>query len=271
MKSICTILTILMLAAPFALAQEEADVLTLNVFEHSLEKTFITKYQHDPFFLLQSLYPKENLKTQNWESLLSALDRQHGKKRKDVRLLYNIFTQSQKTLLKDYRKFAYFNQTLEEGVYDCVTGSAVLGILLDRYGIPYQIVETAAHVFVLGDLAGLPFIFESTLPDDGFILGEENVKAFLSNFDVSVSSQEGISPVEVGNLSTGSSRRVIGMIGLRELAGIQYYNEAVRHFLDYEYPQAYIHLIKAEALYPSGRIVEFKEKMGMLVQVSERR
>jgi hypothetical protein len=270
MKSICSILTILMLATPLALAQEEADVLTLNVFDHSLEKTFLTKYQHDPFFLLQSLYSKENLNTQNWENLLSGLDRQH-KKGKDIRLLYNIFTQSQKTLLKDYRKFAYFNQTLEDGVYDCVTGSAVLGILLDRYSIPYQIVETASHVFVLGDFAGLPFIFEITLPEDGFILGEENVTAFLSNFDVSVSTDEGIHPLEVGNISTDSSYRILGMIGLRELAGLQYYNEAVRHFLDNEYPQAYIHLIKAEALYPSGRIVEFKEKMGQLVQVSERR
>lgn len=267
MKSISHILIILILATTQTWAQEGASEHTLTVFDHSLEKTLLTKYQHQPFFLLQSLNPKENLNTEIWTSLVSDLDR-FQKRHKEARLLYNIFSFTQKSLLKDYQKFAYFNQTLEEGIFDCVTGSAVFGLLLERYGIPYRIVETSAHVFVLGDIKGTPFVIESTLQEDGLIVGEEKVAAFLANFDVPDIAQLEIVQLEVGALEIESRQQVLGTIGLRELAGLQYYNEAVRHFLNNEFAKAYVQLIKAESLYPSERIVDFKEKMSLLVQIS---
>ncbi len=56
---------------------------------------------------------------------------------------------------------------LKEGRYDCVSGSAALGLLLERYGYSFDIVETDYHVFIVVHLGLQKAILESTLPIGG--------------------------------------------------------------------------------------------------------
>ncbi len=53
--------------------------------------------------------------------------------------------------------------------------------------------------------------------------------------------------------------------GIKELAGLQYDNDAMLKFNQKAYQAAYTQLIKAAYLYPSPRIFQLKEKMEMML------
>lgn len=242
--------------------------LALSIFENSQEKKLLTKHLHEPFLYMQALNFKEQAKHPRWEILLEQLDQKAFQRNGDVQLLSDIFFKTQKYLLVTYAKHADFSTTLSEGVFDCVTGTAAYALLLDRYGIPYQIVETDEHVFIKGDWNGMPFILESTFPEHGLILHAKEVKAFERKFATGSALSSKALPSQVGHLERlGKSSAILEGIGLRELAGLQYYNDAVEKFYEKQYLATYAQLVKAEFLYPSPRITEFKGKMELLLGI----
>lgn len=268
MKKLSTILLSLLLVSFSASSQDNIDHFILPVFDNNSERELLFNHQDNPFLLLQSLAPNQNLNLTNWKKVVSDLDRIPTKKRKSLRILSDIFVLTQQQLLKEYQKNANFSKTIDQGIYDCVTGTAVYALLLNRFEIPYQIIETEEHVFIQGIFKKTPFIIESTFADEGLILGEQETMGFLNSFIIHPSKSANLKPVEVGSFfSKNESNSLFEKIGLRELAGLQYYNDAVKKFDEQKYKAAYVQLIKAEYLYPSERIIDFKGKMEMLLGV----
>jgi hypothetical protein len=99
----------------------------------------------------------------NWEALQLELDQKAAKKLDSIALLRVIFQKTHQRLLKNYRQHSTFSNMLDQGSYDCVSGSAALGLLLDRYGYSFDVVETDYHVFIQVYLEGKTIILESTL------------------------------------------------------------------------------------------------------------
>jgi len=252
-----------------ARSQEDYVEFSITVFNHPLEKEFLSKYSDDPFLLLQSLNPKEEINSKNWNKLVNKLDKSVKKNNKNVQLLSDIFFSTHQLILKNYAKYAYFSQTLDEGVYDCVTGTASLALMLERYGIPYRIMETDQHVFIRGDFEGTPFIFESTFPSEGVITDPEKVKLFEKNFTGGPENEKvARSHTEVGAISDQNEVNVLyNAIDLRQLAGLQYYNDAIRKFHEDDFQASFAQLVKAEFLYPSERIQDFKGKIQMVLGI----
>jgi hypothetical protein len=172
-------------------------------------------------------------------------------------------------ILKDYAKHANFSKTLTDGIYDCVTGTGLFAILLERYQIPYWIVETDDHVYIKGEYKRTPFILESTFPEHGLITGKRNIKNFESQFlPNGNASNADNSPIGIGMVSeVPATDRDLNYIGLIELAGLQYYNDAIKKFYEKVYKDAYVQLIKAAYLYPSSRITDLKSKMEVLLGI----
>jgi hypothetical protein len=252
-----------------AKSQEDYVEFSITVFNHPLEKEFLSKHPNDPFLVLQSLNPKEEINSKNWDKLISKLDKSVKKNNKNVQLLSDIFFSTHQLILKNYSKYAYFSQTLDEGVYDCVTGTASLALMLERYGIPYQIIETDQHVFIRGDFDGTPFILESTFPTEGVITDPEKVKLFEKNFTGTPESEKTTRDhTEVGAISGQNEVNVLyNAIDLRQLAGLQYYNDAIRKFHEDDFQSSFAQLVKAEFLYPSERIQDFKGKIQMVLGI----
>jgi hypothetical protein len=271
MKKLSTILLSLLLVSFSASSQDNIDHFILPVFDNPSERELLFNHQDNPFLLLQSLTPNQNLNLTNWNQVISDLDKITTKKRKSLKTLSDIYFLAQQQLLKEYQKNANFSKTIDQGIFDCVTGTAVYALLLNRFDIPYQIIETEEHVFIQGIFRKTPFIIESTFADEGLILGEKETAGFLKSFIIHTSKSANLIPVEVGSFfSKNESNTLFEKIGIRELAGLQYYNDAVRKFDEKQYKACYIQLIKAEFLYDSERIIDFKGKMEMLLGVVSR-
>lgn len=247
-------------------AQDSSDVKVLPIFQSKLERQLITQFESQPFFLLQSLDPGTNIYHDNWENLVLQLDKLAEKKKSNVQLLSDIFFYTHNRILKNYTTFASFAGTLSTGNYDCVTGTAVMGLLLDRYDLDYQIIELEEHVYIRGFVENIPFIIESTQPVNGLLVGERKVR----NFEKKI-SEENTEPLleplneRIGYRTHARKQLKIAEIGLKELAGLQYYNDAVRKFEMGSFDEAYVQLIKGELLYPSPRITQFKGLMEKMI------
>lgn len=253
-----------------AKSQDNFVVYQLNIFNDNQEKLLLTEHQDEPFLLLQAInFREDESGFKKWEKLTQVLDQQMKGDVGNVRMLTELFFTTHQLMLKDYAKHAYFSKTLTDGVYDCVTGTGLFAILLDRYHIPYWIVETDEHVYIKGDYKGTAFILESTFPDHGLITGKRNIKNFESKFlpNGNPNSLDN-SPIGIGMVSeVPASGRDLNYIGLRELAGLQYYNDAIKKFYERAYRDAYVQLIKAAYLYPSSRITDLKSKMEILLGI----
>jgi hypothetical protein len=269
MNRFLIILVFIQLTGYSAKSQENHIEFSISVYNHPLEKEFLSEYANDPFILLQSLYPKEEINSGNWNKLVNKLDKGMKKNNKNVQLLSDIFFSTHQLILKNYAKFSHFSQTLDEGVYDCVTGTASLALMLERYEIPYRIIETDEHVFIKGDLDGIPFIFESTFPIEGLIIDPEKIKNFEESYiGIRVNNKKLRNHSEVGTISEETNFNFLyNIIDLKQLAGLQYYNDAIKKFHEDDFQAAYAQLIKAEFLYPSERILDLKGKVQMVLGI----
>ena len=196
----------------------------------------------------------------NWHALQQELDEKAAKKMDSLALLRVIFQKTHQRLLKNYRQHSTFSNLLNKGSYDCVSGSAALGLLLDRYGYAFDVVETDYHVFIQVYLDGKTIILESTLPVGGMITAPSAVNNYLGAYlnegkPVARNINEGLAGAKVDT----SDNSIFRKVNLAELAGLQHYNEAIVHFNQQEYRQAIDLLSKALVLYPSERIEGLKD------------
>jgi tetratricopeptide (TPR) repeat protein len=241
-------------------------VVTLGFSQENIPQTAISGFseQHQPaqpasIFLFLEETEKIPSST-NWEALQLELDAKASKKMDSLSLLRVIFQKTHQRLLKDYTQHSSFADLLESGAYDCVSGSAALGLLLDRYGYAYEVVETDYHVFIQVYLDGKTIILESTLPVGGMITAPSAVNNYLGAYlnegkPVVRNINEGLAGTKVDT----SDNTIFRKVNLAELAGLQHYNEAIVHFNQQEYRQAIDLLSKALVLYPSERIEGLKD------------
>lgn len=231
------------------------------VFESEAEQTIWKTKPADPYSYFTALDAQSLSKDTKWIELLSELEGKASKKPDQLSLVRTIFQKSHQRLFKKYEQHSSFNTMLNEGKYDCVSGSAVLGILLEKFGFTYDIIETDYHVFIQVIVEGKPVILESTLPIGGMITAPSEVEKYLGSYlpknqKAQVSFNQRLAGTQSSPMVENSIFRKVKLI---ELAGLQYYNDAIVHFNNQEFGQAVHQLSKAYLLYPSDRIEGLRE------------
>ena len=194
-----------------------------------------------------------------WEALQLELDLKASKKSDSLALLRVIFQKTHQRLFKNYRQHSTFSNMLDQGDYDCVSGSAALGLLLDRYGYSFDVIETDYHVFIQVYLGGKTLVLESTLPVGGLITSPSAVSNYLAAYlsegaPIARNISEGLAGTKV----ITEDNTIFRKVNLTQLSGLQHYNEAIVHFNKQNYKQAIDLLTKAYAQYPSERIEGLK-------------
>lgn len=210
--------------------------------------------------LFKAVDPALSVDLASWEALQNELDIKASKSSDQLQLLRQIFQKSHQRLFKKYEQHSSFNEMLTNGNFDCVSGSASLGMLLERYGFEYEIIETDYHVFILTEIEGKKIILESTLPVGGMITAPSEVEKYLNSYRPNQSEIAKVfnqrlgatSPIQLDN-------SIFRKVSLQELAGLQFYNDAIVHFNAQKYDQAITQLKKAYLLYPSERILGLME------------
>lgn len=241
-------------------AQGQENTAIPTVFESSLERHLWEVGQSDPVKLFQAVDPVSTIQSDKWENLRAELQQKRQKTTNDYKFVRSIFQKTHKYLLKDYQQHATFNAMLEKGAFDCVSGSAALGLLLDEFGIDYAIVETDYHVFITVHLDGKDLILESTLPIGGLIYKASDVQAYLNSYKPKENAKLSSISTRIGSVETAiEDNSIFRKVNLTQLAGLLYYNDGIYEFNSQKYGVAADQLRKAYQLYPSDRIAGLKE------------
>lgn len=256
------ILTILFIVAQsvMVLGQERIKVFDELKFESDIEQNLWEQGQQSPYKLFRAVDVNPELKDVKWENLLLELDKKSAKKGVSIALLRSIFEKSHKILFNKYEQHSTFNAMLQDGEFDCVSGSAALGLLLDRYSFDFEIVETDYHVFIVINYNKQDIIFESTLPVGGMISSPSEVATYLAAYKPAKNSQLYPLNQRIGDPTQAlNDNSIFRKVSLQELAGLQYYNDAIAHFNNQMFVDASNQLTKALVLYPSDRIKDLKD------------
>jgi len=250
---------ILILMLGFAQAQDEYMAVGNLHFESTVEKELWESGSDNPYLLFKAVQAEKSPSDEKWNALLGQLDQKFEKKGVHINLLRQIFEKSHQHLFKTYEQHSTFNDMLSTGMYDCVSGSAALGLLLTRYGFDYDIVETDYHVFVMVYLEDKNIILESTLPIGGLMTAPSEVLAYLESYKPKKDAKLESLNTRIGSQKIDiSDNAIFRKVNLKELAGLQYYNDAIAQFNQQQFEKASTQLDKALRLYPSGRIEGLK-------------
>lgn len=229
-------------------------------FESEAERFFWNEGKDQPLSLFRAVSAVEVNEGSPWITLVKDLDQKRAKESKDLNFLRQIFQKTHQSLLKKYEQHSTFNDMLESGKFDCVSASAALGMLLDRYGYKFDIVETDYHVFIVVEVDRKNIILESTLPVGGMISAPSEVDAYLEAYKQVEFAQLGSLNQRIGSPTLDlSNNSIFRKVSLNQLAGLLYYNDAILLFNNQKYQEASNQLSKALALYPSERIEGLKD------------
>ncbi|MDO8968011.1 hypothetical protein [Algoriphagus sp.] len=229
-------------------------------FQSETEKNFWQSGTTNPLLLFMAVQADQSVSNQAWVDLVEELDNKASKSSPDLKFLRLIFEKTNHRLFKTYEPHSTFNDMLTEGKFNCVSGSAALGLLLDRYGFAYDIVETDYHAFILVNFNDKKIVLESTLPIGGMIIYPTEVKKYLESYRVGEFAQlKSLNQSLAGPEIHYGDNSIFRKVSLHQLAGLQYYNDAIIHFNSYDFGHAIDQLSKATILYPSDRILGLRE------------
>jgi tetratricopeptide (TPR) repeat protein len=189
---------------------------------------------------------------QDLQAFCAELKQQQSDYKSQKKYLRAVFNKVHRKYLKSYQLFSPLSKTLSTGDYDCVSGTTLYALVLEELGFAYQIKEAPFHAYLLVNLDNNEqLLLESTNPIHGIIEGQDYIADTEDKYRLQTSPKNDIPLTPF-----------IRAINLRQLAGLQYYNEAVVYFNRQEFKIARKILQKAWVLYPEDRIQT-------LLQISE--
>ncbi|MFY0688125.1 MAG: hypothetical protein JXQ90_13220 [Cyclobacteriaceae bacterium] len=165
-----------------------------------------------------------------------------------LRFVQSIYEYVHRKHLKTYKGYVSLHETILANKYDCLTGTAIFSMLLNEFEIPHQILEFETHLLITGNIEGTFWVLDPTDPSTGFITDKRFAVARLNKYQNSTSDPSALVDFDKPN-----------RISLIELAGLQYYNLAVKSFNNEQFDEADHFLRLTEQLYPSSRAQNLKQ------------
>lgn len=187
---------------------------------------------------------------QNLTKLAAGLD---DKKKNDKRAKF-LYETVHKNFLAKYEDVSYFNQIFRNGVYNCVTATALYSLVFDHFSIPYAIQEQPTHVYLIAFPAADRIKIETTTPIGGYRVYDQ---AFKQQFVKKMTDYKMISAAEYQSQSVDAlfDKYFFNneVINITQLAGIQYYNSALTYMDRGEREKALQQFEKYYFLYPDEK------------------
>lgn len=169
---------------------------------------------------------------------------------KKVKLLFDL---THKRFFTKYQDISNFDLIFTKNQYNCVSASALYALLLKRLAIPFLIKEEPTHVYVVVYPETKSILLESTSPKTGFYrpTPTEVQKVVNSLVELKLYTKNEVDMRGVNEIYNDYffSKEDISV---KQLAGIQYANEAVQFMQNEEYLEALNSSLKAYWLYPSN-------------------
>lgn len=201
--------------------------------------------------------------------LNAKLDKDFERFGKSKKFVKQLFYRTHKYLLDDYQQYASLEDLMENGKYDCVSGSLLFAMILDRYGFDYQIVETSFHVFLTLSIDNEQILLESTDPFGGFMTDQNEIEVYVGDFKKAAQENKlYLDPVHQKRTSLFNPS-IYREINLQQLKGLEYYNSAIYYNNNGALTNALEEVHKASKFYDAERIIAFKELLQTFLTVAK--
>jgi hypothetical protein len=182
----------------------------------------------------------------------------------DLSFLHYLFYKTHNRFLKHYEEYAPFNELLSRGNYNCLTGTALYALLLDRLGYDFSIVETNYHIFLIVNSGTEKVLFEATDPQHGFVSNQYTVNERIHHYQQNLQARAG----EKGKIHYQYRSAVYNHVTMKQLTGLLYYNLAVRAYNQQKLTASVDLLKQAVDTYTSPRIEEFSSILLLTIEES---
>lgn len=192
---------------------------------------------------------------------LSEKQQKYGNKAAFVDYL---FTKTRQQFLLHFTEYASFTQTINEGTYNCLTGTALYALLLTHFDIPFQVIETNYHIFLIAETETGRVLLEATDAESGLVQGESNINNRVKEYRQRP-------PVTADRSKTyyRYESDLYNEVSLNELTGLLYYNKAIVAYNRGDFESSIGYLSKSVELYQSSRTSEFASILQMTVAGSD--
>jgi hypothetical protein len=189
------------------------------------------------------------------DELLAFVDKlsvKRGSFKTDKAFLNHLFAKTHQRFLRNYKEYSSFNELLDKGYYNCLTGTALYAILLDHFEFPYQIIETNYHIFLMVETSAGDVLLETTDPASGFTDSKSEIEKRIH-----VYRQNEIQKANKDKRYYHFSFDLYNDVNLDEMLGLLYYNQAIKAYNNHQWVNSIAYLEKASAQYRSPRLEEF--------------
>lgn len=177
------------------------------------------------------------------DAFLSNLKAGKSQFSSDKKYLRWVYDQIRFEFFRQYLPYPRFDQIFSNGLYNCLSGTALYGLLLQQLGYTVEIHETAFHAYLIIKLPRKNFLIDATDPANGFVTDRYSIK----QREILYKQTEMAKHQPFFN-------RIISFI---ELAGLQYYNEATLQYNQRHYVQSGKLLDKAYLLYSRSERISY--------------
>jgi tetratricopeptide (TPR) repeat protein len=169
-----------------------------------------------------------------------------------------IFKEVHSHFFVKYEENAFFNKIFEGGKYNCLTASMLYSLVLTNYNIPFEIKEKPTHVYLVGLPGTDNILFETTNPAGFYVPNEKLKREYIASLvSLKLVTQEYVNSVGMAN-AFNEFYYNSDNINSVQLAGLQYYNEAIFSYTDGNIDNAITSAIKANILYPCPKHIFLK-------------
>jgi hypothetical protein len=167
----------------------------------------------------------------------SILEKKNVRKKKTKRAVRTILWQVRKHFLKEYKENALFHQVFKDGIYNCVTASAIYALTLEHFNIPYEIRELPTHTYIVVAPQTENIILEST-DSLGSLYAIQQANFIRNIAKAKLIKETEISKNSVDNLYYKYMADEERTIDVKGLAGNLYYNESLQNLKEQSYLEA---------------------------------
>jgi len=153
--------------------------------------------------------------------------------------------------LNKYNENEYFPATLETGMYNCVTASILYAMIFDHLKIPYKVMASTSHVYLVANPGPKSIVIETTNPgfENTIFTGD-----FKQQYVDNLRNSKLISTSEYKNKSMEEifqeKFKEVKDATLFNLPGFQYYNKALKLAQNNDIENAYKLAQKAYFFFP---------------------
>lgn len=195
--------------------------------------------------------PKEAI--EKIDNCVAKLKKEIGEKN-EVKKIKFIYDFVHKIFFTNYKLENSFSDIFSKGEYNCLSGTALYGIILTKLNIPFNVIEAPNHVYLIAYPQSHKILMESTAPQNGYFKFNDN---FINQYVKSLYNSKLISKSEFETTPTDKLFEKYyfnaSYYNLKDMISLQYSNYAVYYAEEKQYTDATNEIKKAYYFNPSER------------------